>query len=301
MGNIHNGIEIDGTAHDILIGGPSPAFNIIPYNVISANGDNGVAITGSAYDIQVNSSYVGTDLSARNAFGNGKAGILLAAGTHGITIGSTNPTFLTVVSGNKGNGVEMRSTTGNTVVGTLIGSDATGLLPLSNGKNGIYISNSSSNLIGRTASNSNGTAGGPANLIAFNTLDAIDVDSGNRNTILGNSILANGQLGIDLGPWSNNSQAASVLTTVTIYPLGMQVAGTVAGEPNSVLTIEFFANDTDAASGRYLLGTQNVQTNASGIATIAFYGPLPPNGASFVTATATDGNGNTSEFSAAAR
>ena len=42
-----------------------------------------------------------------------------------------------------------------------------------------------------------------------------------------------------------------------------------------------------------------VKTNATGVATFTFFGPLPPNGANLVTATATDRKNNTSEFSAA--
>ena len=48
MGNKNNGVEVDGNAHDIIIGGPQPTFNIIPQNTISANGGNGVAIDGNA-------------------------------------------------------------------------------------------------------------------------------------------------------------------------------------------------------------------------------------------------------------
>ena len=54
-----------------------------------------------------------------------------------------------------------------------------------------------------------------------------------------------------------------------------------------------------AASGRYLLGSTTVKTNASGLATINFTGIALPSGATYVTATATDPRGNTSQFSAA--
>ena len=44
MGNKNNGVEVNGNAHDIVLGGPQPTFDIIPHNAISANGGNGVAI-----------------------------------------------------------------------------------------------------------------------------------------------------------------------------------------------------------------------------------------------------------------
>ncbi len=46
MGNMNNGVEVDGNASGIIIGGPQPTFNIIPHNAISANGGNGVAVDG---------------------------------------------------------------------------------------------------------------------------------------------------------------------------------------------------------------------------------------------------------------
>ena len=61
MGNVDNGVEVDGTARNNVIGGPQPTFNIIPHNTISANGNNGVAIDGHAHNITVNNSFIGTN------------------------------------------------------------------------------------------------------------------------------------------------------------------------------------------------------------------------------------------------
>ena len=65
MGNKHDGIEVDGTAHNDVIGGPQPTFNIIPQNTISANAVDGVAIDGGAYNNTVNNSYIGTDITGK--------------------------------------------------------------------------------------------------------------------------------------------------------------------------------------------------------------------------------------------
>jgi hypothetical protein len=101
-------------------------------------------------------------------------------------------------------------------------------------------------------------------------------------------------------PWANLNQAAPVLTSVARLPLCLQVTGTLTSAANSWFTIEFFANDASAPSGRIYLGSRRVRTDAAGVATFTFLGPLPPSGADFITATATDAAGNTSEFSAAA-
>jgi hypothetical protein len=65
-----------------------------------------------------------------------------------------------------------------------------------------------------------------------------------------------------------------------------------------VFTIEFFANSVNEPSGKFYLGSQQVTTDSAGEAAFIFLGPLPPSGANFITATATDQNNNTSEFSA---
>jgi parallel beta-helix repeat protein len=299
MGNKNNGVEVDGAAHNIIVGGPQPTFNIIAHNVISANGGNGVAVNGNAHNVQISFSDIGTNLLGLAAFGNAKAGVFLGAGTYSATIGSMDPSLPTVISGNLGDGVEMRGTHGNTLVGTLIGADVTGLLPLPNGGDGVFLSNSFNNLIGGASASANGTAGGSANLIAFNDADGVYVASGSGNAIRGNSIFGNALLGIDLGASANMSQAAPVRTSVLAMPLGMQVSGTLTTTPNATFTIEFFANNADESSGHYFLGSMKVKSNATGVATFTFFGSLPPNGANFVTATVTDLKNNTSEFSAA--
>src|SRR5207247_952610 len=123
------------------------------------------------------------------------------------TVGSVDPRLFTVISGNTGNGVEMRNTYGNTVTGCLIGTNKEGTAPLGNGINGIFLSNSNNNVIGRKPA-ANGSTTGLANLIAFNAADGVFVASGIGNGIRSNSIYSNGSLGIELSPGANKNQAA---------------------------------------------------------------------------------------------
>ncbi len=272
MGNLRNGVEVDGNAHDIVIGGPQPTFNIIPHNVISANGGDGVAIDGNAHNVQVNSSYIGTDLAGDAALGNALAGVFLGAGTRSTTVGSTNPSLLTLISGNLGNGIEMHGTTGNTVVGSLIGTGPGGSLPLPNSGDGILISNSSDNLIGR-ASGAHGTTGSAGNVIAFNGADGVFVQSGSGNAILGNSIYSNTSLGIDLGPWANMNPPP-MLTSAQKTTAGVTVSGLLTSKANTTYTLEFFAADTNSPSGRVFLGSRTVTTNRNGSAAFTFFDAL---------------------------
>jgi hypothetical protein len=298
MGNKNNGVEVDGSAYNIVIGGPQLTFNIIPNNVISANGGNGVAVDGNAHNVQVNFSYIGTDLTGLIAIGNAKSGVYLGVGTYSTTVGSTDPSLLTLISGNLGDGVEMRGTHGNTVIGAFIGTSVLGLLPLPNGGDGVYLNDSSNNFIGSNSAGANATSGGSANLIAFNGGNGAVVDSGNGNAIRQNSIFGNSLLGIALGSSANLNQVPPVLTSALAMPLGMQVSGTLSSKPNTTFTIEFFGNVLNVPSGRLFLGFMTVKTNAAGVAAFNFNGVLSSLASTFITATATDPNNNTSEFSA---
>ena len=154
------------------------------------------------------------------------------------------------------------------------------------------ISNSSNNVIG---SNSSGAL---PNIIAFNAADGVFVSSGNRNGMFQNSIHDN-SLGIQLGAGANNNQAAPVLLLVTARPQEIQVYGTLTSTPKAMFTLEFFASDADDGSGGIYLGSLTVKTDSNGYAAFTFFGNAPPAAASFITATATDPDNNTSEFSAA--
>jgi hypothetical protein len=293
MGNKRDGIEIDGTAHNNVIGGPQPTFNVIAQNTISSNAADGVAIDGGAYNNTINNSFIGLDLLGTAARGNGASGVYIAPGSNGNIIGSNSPTLLTVISGNKGNGVDMVNNSGNTVIGTYIGTDDTGANALGNGGNGIFIGGGTNDVVGSR----NTTV--PQNIIAFNADYGVDLNGGSQDGIHTNSIYSNNLAGINLMNGANLSQVAPVLTSVHAVSTGTQVTGGLNSTADTTFTLEFFANTTTGPSGRYFLGSTVVTTNTLGIATFIFSGKSLPSGASYVTATATDPVNNTSEFSAA--
>ena len=252
-----------------------------------------MAIVGTAHDILVNEGYIGLDVTGQQARGNGGAGVLVDSGTYGNTIGSPDPAQATVISGNPGNGVVLRGTHDNSVINSVIGLAADETTAITNGANGILITaNSYDNVIGSIE-------GQPTNLIANNIANGIFVESGTGNAIFANSIFDNGTLGIDLAPGANQTQAPPVLTAVQTGMSNIQVTGTLASAAKSTFLIEFFASDADDDSGQTYLGATVVTTDANGHAAFIYVGPLPPVGATFITATATDKNNNTSEFSAA--
>ena len=181
--------------------------------------------------------------------------------------------------------------TNNLVQGNLIGTDKTGTVALGNG-DGIDIEEANNNTIG-------GTTAGAGNTIAFSSGTGVDVDSGTGNSILANSIFSNGGPGILLNSANNanDNQAAPVLTTVVSSAGGTAITGTLVAYPSTSFRIEFFSNPTGTVGeGQTFLGFAQVTTDSQGNFAANLPTALPPG--TFLSATATDAAGNTSEFAA---
>ncbi|MBI3194239.1 MAG: T9SS type A sorting domain-containing protein, partial [Ignavibacteriae bacterium] len=163
-----------------------------------------------------------------------------------------------------------------------------------------------------------GTTAGSGNVVAFNTKAGVMVANyGLNSSIRRNSIFDNGGLGIDLllaepgGPdpndsldvdeGPNNFQNFPVLTSTHVGELGYQIRGVLNSYANATFVIEFFANDTldttGYGEGKYYIGSTSVTTNGTGNATFNVPFDIGNTGGNYITATATDSLGNTSEFS----
>lgn len=162
----------------------------------------------------------------------------------------------------------------------------------------------------------------------------VRITSGTDNRITQNSIFANGGLGIDLGTsgvTANDARdedaGANDLQNYPVIVSARMGSTIVRGTFNSVVsqsfTLEFFYTngiaDSASAEGQEFIGAVNVTTDQSGNAvagagvttgsTVTFGGdgsftatfPITAPAGSFVTATATNNAGSTSEFSAANR
>lgn len=132
--------------------------------------------------------------------------------------------------------------------------------------------------------------------------------AGTGNTLSGNSISGHTGLGIDLAPPGVNPNTPGgannfpVLTSAQLDVNGnTTIAGTLNSTANASFSIEYFSNASCNASqngeGTTFLGSTTVTTDGNGNAsvTVIVSGPAAGNA---ITATATDGAGTTSEFSA---
>jgi VCBS repeat protein len=289
----------NNTTANNIIGGTTPGAR----NLISGNGSWGVLIAGAGNNL-IQGNFIGTDVNGGFPIHNG-SGVVGSVGSNA-TIGGTTPSARNVISGNQADGILVSSMF---VQGNYIGTDFTGLAALPN-QFGIRVFGSG-NSIG-------GVPTGASNTVRFNTDGGVVVPSGTDNLIRGNSIFANGGLGIDLGGdgvtlndgcdvdvGANNLQNHPAVTSANSGPVGITIQGDLKSTPNSTFTVEFFTNTACHASGfgegQALIGSALVTTDANCNASFNITLSVSVAAGQFITATATDAGGNTSEFSQCVR
>lgn len=177
LSNGRTGVRITDSS-DNTVGGADPGAR----NIISANLLSGVRIDGDATGNAVLGNYIGTDVTGTAALGNTLRGITVADGAHGNVIGGTAAGAANVISGNGKTGVRFDGTNNNSILGNLIGTDASGEHALGNGLFGIRVALSSGTVIG-------GATTGAGNVISGNGRGGVRVEFGSSGTLIqGNKI-----------------------------------------------------------------------------------------------------------------
>ena len=297
LANGYTGVQIGNGSTGNFVGGTAAGAG----NVVSGNANNGVEVN-FATNNAVQGNLIGTSSSGSTAIGNGATGVSIFAST-GTQIGGPSPTARNVISGNGTGGIVIfdAQSAGNSIQGNLIGTDASGSQPLANLGNGINLDSSGPNHTLITH-----------NIIAFNSFNGIIVWAGIANAIRANSIYSNGAMGIDLNNdgvtlndrkdvdgGANNSQNFPVLSHVVRTPARLVIVGSIDTPNPQTVTIEIYASAspnpgadyTGYGEGQTLIGT--TKPNPAGQFTLVL--PTVPKG-TVISATATDAQGNTSEF-----
>nr|WP_275974099.1 Calx-beta domain-containing protein [Argonema galeatum] len=283
-------------------------------NIISGNGNDAITLQSNNNDIAGN--YLGTDITGTIAIPNADSGVYILGANNrvGTYVPGTNDAAKpNLLSGNAQSGVTFdgNTTTNNQVGGNFIGSDVTGNNPLPNNIAGVrIIGGANNNTLG-------GTTNQPlqSNIIAFNPVGVFANANTANNSIVGNRIFSNTNLGIDLGnngitandagdgdTGANNLQNFPVLTFAEIAGSNTACAGTFNSTANTNFRLEFFANNVLDASGngegKTYIGFSNITTDASGNANFTVTNLSLASLGNFVTATVTNLTTNdTSEFS----
>lgn len=308
--NSSEGVHLFGGANVNTIGGTVPGAR----NVISGNAQSGVRLSdaGTTGNI-LQGNYVGLDATGTAALPN-NWGILIDAGANSNIVGGSSANARNVLSGNTNDGIILNGNAvdNHVIIGNYIGTNAAGTAGVPN-NNGVFI-------MGGASTNS---VGGPlasdANLIAYNNYSGVSVLGASLgNAVLGNWLFNNaglGLVGIDLGSdgqtANNGTKSASlpnfdmdypVLTQVELSGTNLNVAGYVGTAPGQALfanaRVEFFESFPDGSGyGQGISYLGFLTSDGSG----NLAGTIDVNGKGIVlgdkiTATATDSNGNTSEY-----
>jgi uncharacterized repeat protein (TIGR01451 family) len=279
------GVDVSGT---IDLGNDDDGVNlrefssgntIGPDNVISGNGDNGVKIQDFSNNNIVSGNLIGTDASGSSDLGNTNCGVSILLDAQNNTVGGDASGDRNLISGNNLCGVSIRGggTSGNTVTGNYIGTDASGTQALHNGDDGgVHILwGAHDNTIG------------PYNLIAFNHANGVRVGMAGTtgNVITRNSIHDNEAMGIDLYDGGNNVLPAPVIVDTTIG--SVTIVGTACGG----CTVEVFENSDTDGEGETFVGSTTAEAGGDFSLTVDYLNQL------YLTATATHPTHGTSEFS----
>ena len=277
-GNWLAGVVIESGASRNIIGGDTLVGNVIADNGWQGTTDldsSGVVLAGAS-DNDVQGNLIGTDVTGMAVLGNLNHGVYIGQRATDNVIGSaTNPIHGNVISANGANGVliDGLETTGNTVANNRIGTDRDTDLDLGNGAAGVH-------LRGGAANNTIG----PRNVIHNNNASGVFVSQSSTlgNRITQNSISKSGAKAISID-WSprQDPERPTINDGDKTWVAGTAPAGS---------TVEIFSDP--AEEGVYYEGT--VQAEGDG----SFYLELPaPMLGRFASASATDADGTTSEFS----
>ncbi|MCM3871930.1 MAG: DUF4214 domain-containing protein [Pyrinomonadaceae bacterium] len=327
--NQGDGIYING--NDNVIGGiTAGARNVISGNGTSSSDRAGIRINGN--DNRVEGNYIGVRADGFTGQGNFKYGIVII-GDHnrigGLPFGDVMRG--NVISGNGLGGIKIGDVglfgavvpgNSNDIQGNHIGVGANGSTGVGNNGIGVLIQKGSFNLIGGVLLGELPLGG---NTIRNNLSQGVAIggDTENqRNRVSLNSIHSNGNptslLGIDLFSGTgfgitpnddcdtdegvNSLQNFPVIDSAISFDGNTTITGLLDSHADKTYTVEFFHSTTRDPSGfgegRTYLGTRSIAISRPGCTAsfnATFSEPVTPG--HFITATATDPSGNTSEFS----
>lgn len=288
LGNWFQGIDINFGASRNTIGGTNPG----EHNVVSGNKGKGVEMSHGedTTENQIVGNYIGTDLTGNAAPAyaiNEDMGVSLKDRV------SNSLVISNVIGNNRDGGVVIDEfgtccLAGNVVQGNRIGVGVGGAA-IPNLDAGVRV------LAGRSRI-------GPGNIIANNLIGVtVEGDANDGNTITKNSIYDNVGLGIDLAPlgqinFNDDGDIDSGPNEQLNFPiLNSATITRVTGTACITCVVELFVANSGAGNygeGRTYVGGATVNPDGTFTATVS--------GAAlgdYLTATATDAQGNTSEFS----
>lgn len=317
---LDNDIGVFVGAKRSTIGGTKAAHR----NVISGNSDEGLVIDndGGVGRNRVLGNYIGTDVDGQSDLGNDEEAVRISESRLNV-IGGDEPDEANVLSGNARGviiGLVTEPADENVVSGNIIGLDADSEDPIPNTAFGVEMdTRAHDNVIG-------GLRKGEGNIISGNGGDGVNVigPAAADNSILRNSIFANGGEGIDLAADGVTLNDVVFPQDADAGPNGLQNFPEIEGvnaerefvdlklesTPDRFFRIEVFLSPEPDGTAfgegkRFITGVSAIHTEEDGLADLRVHLRPWPAG-KFLTATATEVDpgddhnpGSTSEFSTA--
>jgi titin len=237
LGNINDGVVIDGGGGNLIGGANSGARNLI-----SGNGESGVFLNAhGATGNCIGGNYIGVGISGGVVIGNAGDGITIN-GAPGNTIGGGN-----VISGNGFSGVSINTgaASNNIVLGNLIGTDAAGKTALGNQNAGVTISATSGNQIG-------GTNSGAGNVISGNAQDGIFLTGGAAGNLIEGNIIGLSAAGTNAIHNGFNGISLNGAVSNTIGGVIPAARNLISGNANNGVGILAVTDTLNMVSGNYI-------------------------------------------------
>lgn len=186
--------------------------NTIRTCIVSGNLGNGIELSGKARGVQITDTSVGTSTTIGAAIPNQGSGIVIRGAAHGNAIGGFQPSVepTCFVSGNKKYGIVIsEGAYDNSIFHTNIGIGANLLVPplLPNEEGGILLDR------GSRGTTIGGKKAPFTNIIQANDKAGIYINVSKRNTILGNTITDNSEVGVyAFGPCNGTTIKKNTVT-----------------------------------------------------------------------------------------
>jgi len=318
LGDHETAIYVTGSGN--VIGGVSKG------NIISGNGGYGVYVIGPDPTIcpapppitatAIQGNYIGVDDSGARVLANQGGGIYIQNASQS-TIGGAASGAGNVING----GIDIASvldvcgggSSGTHIYGNDIGVGVDGS-SLGNTSYGVAVFG-----VGANDTAIGGVLSGQANTIAYNKSGGVLVGAtfqgdADRASIRGNSMYGNGDPAIDLGGdgvssndpldtdgGANATQNYPVVTAASTDPSETTINGELDSAARQTYTVDLYASDTCDPSGNgegsLYLDSVALTTNNRGHAAFGVVVQPPVALGQYITATATDAVGRTSEFS----
>ncbi|MEA2622083.1 MAG: hypothetical protein QOH61_993, partial [Chloroflexota bacterium] len=290
VANITHGLDVDQGARQNIVGG----LGTLQRNVIAGSGGDGIEIVHHTTTVgnQVVGNYIGTDLTGNTgpAYArNHQHGVHVDDGAAG-TIVTDNVVGNNGDPGSTGGGIVVE---GQLTSGTIVARNRVGV-----SLNGTAIPNNSSGIAVRF--HAVATTIGPANIVS-NQVNAIEIGPEadvDRNKITQNTLSGNTGMGIEVYPAGINPNGHYIATgpnqALPFPELTSATPTSVSGRACASCVVEIFQSEGGAnqfGEGRTFVGSATAAADSSFTATVSGLAL-----GDYVTATATDANGNSSEF-----